>query len=590
MAELWNDLLYTDVMQSDGYVVDYAVLTTYSLDMPSLLSIPFTLGSMCDLSDAALRSPHLVLEAINTASGKFSVFCNAGCIAVPQNYSKIYKLLERSVFQVSLKRKGSGFINFHPKVWVIKETNADTGESQIKVVVLSRNLTCSNDLDVVCELTGKIHNKTATKKARIKHEPLSDFLLWLSDRCDRKASKKIKSIIEDIQYIERFELHDSPFEDYDFFPMGIEGYDGFEQCLNGAILDHAAEIIVISPFVDNKTLASMTANAPKSKKALITRHSSINNEILSLFNDGVYVPKEVLTDKVEKDITVDLHEKVYFVRNYQTRYNTLYLGSTNATQNGFGRNVEFLLRLNFAPHKSSYDKFRNELLFDGKECMFEKVNAVPTEITPKENITDELNLRKAISAIIKANAKKHGEVYSITIHCRNNGLPQIAITIYPMELEAKKCILQDGIEFTQLELSMLTEFFVISVGDIKRIIKIEVNDLPVEERDTAIFRSIINTKHKFISYLAFMLTADVEQYILESQQLEKDMQASNNITKEQELSISLYEDMVRMSYTNPERIAEIQTIIERADISVIPKHFREMYDVFKGVIKQIRRL
>lgn len=590
MAELWNDLLYTDVMQSDGYVVDYAVLTTYSLDMPSLLSIPFTLGSMCDLSDAALRSPHLVLEAINTASGKFSVFCNAGCIAVPQNYSKIYKLLERSVFQVSLKRKGSGFVNFHPKVWVIKETNPDTGESQIKVVVLSRNLTCSNDLDVVCELTGIIHNKTATKKARIKHEPLSDFLLWLSDRCDRKASKKIKSIIEDIQYIERFELHDSPFEDYDFFPMGIEGYDGFEQCLNGAILDHAAEIIVISPFVDNKTLASMTANAPKAKKTLITRHSSINNEILSLFNDGVYVPKEVLTDKVEKDITVDLHEKVYFVRNYQTRYNTLYLGSTNATQNGFGRNVEFLLRLNFAPHKSSYDKFRNELLFDGKECMFEKVNAVPTGITPKENITDELNLRKAISAIIKANANKHGEVYSITIHCRNNKLPQIAITIYPMELEAKKCILQDGIEFTQLELSMLTEFFVISVGDIKRIIKIEVNDLPVEERNTAIFRSIINTKHKFISYLAFMLTADVEQYILESQQLEKDMQASNNITKEQELSISLYEDMVRMSYTNPERIAEIQTIIERADISVIPKHFREMYDVFKGVIKQIRRL
>lgn len=589
MAELWNDLLYTDIMQSDGYVVDYAVLTTYSLDMPSLLSIPFTLGTMCDLSEAALRSPHLVLEAINKATGKFSVFCNAGSIAVPQNYSKIYTLLERSVFQVSLERKGAGFINFHPKVWVIKETNPDTGESQIKVVVLSRNLTCSNDLDVVCELTGKIRNKTATRKARIKHKPLSDFLLWLSNRCDRKSRKNIKSIIEDIQYIEKFELHDSPFEDYDFFPMGIEGYDGIEQCLNGAILDHAAEIIVISPFVDNKTLISMTTNAPKAKKTLITRHSSINNEILSLFNDGVYVPKEVLTDKVEKDITVDLHEKVYFVRNYQTCYNTLYLGSTNATQNGFGRNVEFLLRLNFAPYKSSYDKFRNELLFDGKECMFEKVNVVPTEITPKENITDELNLRKAISAILKANANKHGEVYSITLHC-NNKLPQIAITIHPMGLEAKKCILQDGIEFTQLELSMLTEFFVISIGDIKRIIKIEVNDLPVEERDTAIFRSIINTKHKFISYLAFMLTDDVEQYILECQQLEKDMKASNNIMKEQELSVSLYEDMVRMSYTNPEKITDIRTIIERADKSVIPEHFKDMYDVFENVIKQIRRL
>ncbi len=590
MAELWNDLLYTDVMQSEGYVLDYAVLTTYSLDMPSLLSIPFTLGTMCDLSEAALRSPHLVLEAINKASGKFSVFCNAGCIAVPQNNSKIYALLERSVFQISLERKESGFINFHPKVWVIKETNPDTKESQIKVVVLSRNLTCSNDLDVVCELTGKIRNKTATRKARIKHKPLSDFLLWLSNRCDRKSRKNIKSIIEDIQYIEKFELHDSPFEDYDFFPMGIEGYNGIEQCLNGAILDHAAEIIVISPFIDYKTLKSMTANAPKAKKTLITRHSSINNEILSLFNDGVYVPKEVLTDKVERDITVDLHEKVYFVRNNQTCCNTLYLGSTNATQNGFGRNVEFLVRLNFAPYKSSYDKFRNELLFDGKECMFEKVSAVPTEITPQENIVDELYLRKAILAITEAKVSKDNEIYSIIIHCQNDKLPQTEMTLYPMGLEAKKCILQDGITFTQLDLSMLTEFFVISVGEIKRIIKLKLKDLPVEERDTAIFRSIINTKHKFINYLAFMLTDDVEQYILESQQLEKDMQANNNIMKEQELSISLYEDMVRMSYTNPERITDIRTIIERVDASVIPEHFRDMYDVFNRVIKQIRRL
>lgn len=30
MAEaLWNDIVYTDVLQSDGFVVDYAVCTTY---------------------------------------------------------------------------------------------------------------------------------------------------------------------------------------------------------------------------------------------------------------------------------------------------------------------------------------------------------------------------------------------------------------------------------------------------------------------------------------------------------------------------------------------------------------------------------
>ena len=74
MDNLWNDIVYTDVMQSDGFVVDYAVLTTYSLDMSSLLSVPFMLGALTDLTEAAMRAPHLVLEAVNRSAGKFTVF------------------------------------------------------------------------------------------------------------------------------------------------------------------------------------------------------------------------------------------------------------------------------------------------------------------------------------------------------------------------------------------------------------------------------------------------------------------------------------------------------------------------------------
>lgn len=62
---LWNDIIYTDVLQSNGFVIDYAVCTTYSLDMPSLLSVPFMLGTMTDLTETAMRSPHLILETIN---------------------------------------------------------------------------------------------------------------------------------------------------------------------------------------------------------------------------------------------------------------------------------------------------------------------------------------------------------------------------------------------------------------------------------------------------------------------------------------------------------------------------------------------
>lgn len=331
MAEaLWNDIVYTEVVQSDGFVVDYAVCTTYSLDMPTLLSVPFMLGTMTDLTDNTMCSPHLILETINRSAGKFAVFCNAGCIAVPQANSKVYALLERSVVQVTLPAKGGGFVNFHPKVWVIKETNPDTGESQIKLVVLSRNLTCSHDLDVVCELVGKISRKPATKRAQVKHAPLIDFLTWLIGKADdRTIRKNMRGICKDISYIEHFDLADSPFEDYDFFPMGIPSYDGYSDCLEQDLLNHAAEMLVVSPFVDMDVLGKMAGCAPSAKKTLITRHSSVTQDLIDLFNDGVFVPKEVLTDKVEKDVTVDLHEKVYFVRRYEGNlsYNHLYLVS-----------------------------------------------------------------------------------------------------------------------------------------------------------------------------------------------------------------------------------------------------------------------
>ncbi|MDE7089895.1 MAG: hypothetical protein K2O54_07230 [Prevotella sp.] len=87
-----------------------------------------------------------------------------------------------------------------------------------------------------------------------------------------------------------------------------------------------------------------------------------------------------------------------------------------------------------------------------------------------------------------------------------------------------------------------------------------------------------------------MLTDDVEQYVMESQQMERELVAIASPIKEQEISVSLYEDMVRMAYTAPERIAAIRSVIENADASVIPEHFTKLYVSFENAIKQIRRL
>ena len=222
--------------------------------------------------------------------------------------------------------------------------------------------------------------------------------------------------------------------------------------------------------------------------------------------------------------------------------------------------------------------------------MFEKVESIPDEDLTKDDVNDELMLRSAIAVIQKAVISSTNDDYSVTIHCRQNKLPNRVVHLYPLGCEGKEALLADGMVFTRLSLSNLTEFYVITIGDIKRVIKIATDGMPTEERDNAIFRSFINTKGKFINYLAFMLTDDVEQYLLESQQLDKEISSDKVTHMEQQISTSLYEDMVRMAYTDPDRIASIRQIIEKADEKVIPDQFMDMYNTFENVLKQIKRL
>ena len=79
-------------------------------------------------------------------------------------------------------------------------------------------------------------------------------------------------------------------------------------------------------------------------------------------------------------------------------------------------------------------------------------------------------------------------------------------------------------------------------------------------------------------------------YVMESQQLEKELAEDKTAALEQQISTSLYEDMVKMAYKDPDRIASIRQIVEKADESVIPDHFVEMYSTFENVLKRIKRL
>ena len=83
-----NDLMFNQVLMSDGYVVDFAIGTTYGLDMESLLSIPLTMELMSEITETTMP-PHFLMEAIRKSADRFVIFCNAGNIIVPRNLSRV---------------------------------------------------------------------------------------------------------------------------------------------------------------------------------------------------------------------------------------------------------------------------------------------------------------------------------------------------------------------------------------------------------------------------------------------------------------------------------------------------------------------
>lgn len=584
-AQLMQNYTYGEILSSEEYEVIYALGTTYSLDMKALISVPLALGRMGELSEDKFHSPHYLLEAINRSSGKFVLFCNAGCIYVPETALKVYALMERSIIQVALPQGKLGFANFHPKLWIIRERHRETKQERLKLVVLSRNLTYSSDIDVVCEMVGDVSKTIASARARKKHKPLRDLLDWLGHQADDLVGSEVEALMECLDRVKVFELDDL-FCDYDFFPMGINGYNGVKDCLEGALreyrLDHA---VLISPFVDEQTLKRFAPTHPAQHRTLITRHRAITPEILRMFaGEGVYAVKSLLAEGYEGRASVDIHEKVYFFS--QQGYNFLYLGSTNATHNGFERNVEFLLKLQFTPYRMSYDKFRDQLITGEQRCWFERVESiVPVEATEERSSTQERALRQAIASIEGARVEilPDGQ-HHIYVQCRAEG-EMSGIMLKPMLAQCLAECFAEEIHFASVALDELSELYVAEVGELRRVIIIPTEGIPTEARDTAVCRNLIDTKEKFLSYLSFILAEDAEAVLSNQQNVERRDVTPEANASERERYSPIYEDLVRFAYSHPERMEDIQRIKSMVDDEVIPEGFDELYAALDKAVK-----
>ena len=144
-----------------GCTLDFAIGTTYSLDLDALVGASLALGLSEETDSILMNNPVCLLEALRSTGDKVALFCEGGQIHLPSKVTSLYILLEKMVFYVKTDKQKTitAYPSFHPKFWLIRYKNTD-GELFYRIVVLSRNLTFDRSWDISFYMNGRMTRRT----------------------------------------------------------------------------------------------------------------------------------------------------------------------------------------------------------------------------------------------------------------------------------------------------------------------------------------------------------------------------------------------------------------------------------------------
>ncbi|WP_462411413.1 phospholipase D family protein [Neobacillus sp. Marseille-QA0830] len=582
-------LNYSDLLTPPaGYEVEFAIGTTYSLDLEALVGVPLALCLSEEMDRTYQNNPIYILEGLRKSADKFVIFCEAGQIKVPQNGSHVFALLENSVFEVALTNDHS----FHPKIWLIKYKDSEQNTCY-RLLVLSRNLTFDRSWDMAIALEGKRNNKKT-----LKNRPLADFLSFLLPYAKSSQKKKqIRKIIGELDYI-HFDPADKHIPEFEFFPLGIPGYGGETT----GLFDRYHQLIIISPFISQATVKELHKLAySQAAKTLITRKSELHKLEPNMLADlDVYTLKDMIIegegtiseDNPDKEVaqTQDIHAKLYARTKHNEHH--LYIGSANCSKNAFHGNVEFLLKLKYQKYGFKISHILDDLFgVEEKENPFEKIEIIPEAPGSESDISNKLEkgIKQLCRKKPKAAVLEQTEPYTIRIAF--NSLPEdIQFSIGPL-LSKRMQPLKKETLLENLSLLDLGHFYKITAemeGEkLERIIKIETAGIP-EERDQEIFRNIIKDPYTFLKYVAFLLADDFLLSTLEQMDKKKPGSGVWN-TGLSEYPV-VYENMLKAASRSPEKLGDVEQVVKLIDNDhIIPQEFQQLYETFVQAVKKVKR-
>lgn len=394
---------YGDLLTAPaGFHLDFALGTTYSLDLDALMNACLSLGLSTSPDSATADNPMALFAALSEMRGKLVVFCEKGKVRFSGAYKQLYSQIEDSIIEVDLRNEdGQGYPSFHPKLWILRFLNDEEPEKAMyRICVLSRNLTFDASWDVAGTLRTEKPAEDIVGKKRASGEPALQGTLGgpalqgtLEVLASYASNGRESGFIQ--QNIERIAL-ELPYmqletEDQTWSPNHPLLFSGewansdnlFSERFS-TLLSNSRRIIIVSPFLSddptranplNSVYCALQEGLDEEETYLVTRRSALLGQssnlplllkipIYTVRNDLVgdndeSLPKDTPADEATSEQNDDapslwpaeprdIHAKIFVFEEVDTtgKPNThLFYGSANATRRGMETNNEVMIHL-----------------------------------------------------------------------------------------------------------------------------------------------------------------------------------------------------------------------------------------------------
>lgn len=555
-------LLFETLRPPDGYRMDQAILTTYPLDLLTLLTLPLSFTSF-DLEDKDGRptaTPQALLETLRRYADKLTIFCQAGQISVPRKRQLLNGYLEQAVVEVAAPRGGI----FHPKVAILRYLPADEdamGPVIYRMLCSSRNLTFDRSWDTVLTLEG---NLTKRRKAFARNRALSEFVQALPglavrplpEQVHHRAAKMADELLR-VQF-----MVPEGFDNLVFWPVGHTNVTVWP--FKGRI----DRMLIMSPFI-TPGLLKRISDVSRSD-VLISRHEQLDrlkSAVVKRF-DQCYCLDEAAestagdeTDTAtsqehaneaedspadqtseEDSIVVDtvelsgLHAKLYIANSGKGA--RIWTGSANATDAAFKQNVEFMVELVSTKRRHRLEELIPQGNNGDSELTFAHLLTPYLPTPTEEPDTQREELRRLLDEARRELAVAGLQVQVVT--CDGNDPPRYQLEVHldphpqkrwPKKVRAIRCwpttlkfdaaqkigdhAKQPLMAFGPLDFESITSFFAFEieakhraiVDRVRFVLNLPLLNAPADRKDRLLL-AMLKNKTQVLHYLLMLLAGD----------------------------------------------------------------------------------